>query len=77
MKVFDYYCPECDETIEEFVEHYNTVVFCEVCGKAKVKLVGNTNFKLDGTDPAYATEWDRWAKRHEKAAKVARMKEDE
>ena len=41
---------------------------CPECGATCGKVITPPRFILDGTDPAYPTAWDRWAKDHERSA---------
>lgn len=68
IKVFDFLCTHCNRVEEKFTVD-DVVSHCSLCGKEETKLITSMNFKLDGTDPSYTTEWDRWAKVHEKEAK--------
>lgn len=71
MPIFDFWCESCNETIEIFCKA-DFEAHCEKCGHPLAKMITKSHFKLDGTDPAYPTAWDTWAKRHEKMAKVGR-----
>jgi hypothetical protein len=69
MLIFDFHCDTCNETKELFLKQ-NITPICEKCGNLMTKLITKSQFKLDGTDPAFPTEWDKWAKRHEQRAKL-------
>jgi len=69
MRVFDFLCPKCNRVEEKFVESWDSEGICRICEGPEIKLISSLNFKLDGTDPAYPTEWDRWARIHEQEAK--------
>ncbi len=40
---------------------------CSWCGDLMQRIISGTSFKLDGTDPAFPTAYDKWARQHEKA----------
>lgn len=69
MPIFDYYCKSCDE-VTETIAKPEDMLTCNACGTPLKRLITGTSFRLDGTDPDFPTEWDRWAKRHEKLAKT-------
>ena len=78
MKVYDYKCGVCLHTEEHFVVNSDIrTVTCRQCGAEARRMIPRPRFMLDGTDPAYPTAWDRWAKDHEKRGKEANAKAEE
>jgi len=66
MIILDFDCPECGNVEERFVPSETQTVKCKVCDADAKRIISGTSFRLDGTDPAYPTAWDKWAKQHEK-----------
>jgi hypothetical protein len=62
----DFKCKSCGTTQEALVPSIVNIRLCQ-CGMWADRVISGTNFRLDGTDPAYPTAWDKWAKQHEKA----------
>lgn len=65
MIILDFQCAH-GHTHEHFVPSDTQVVKCTSCHRNATRIISGTSFKLDGTDPAFPTAWDRWAKQHEK-----------
>lgn len=64
--IFDYHCSFCGEKFERFVKSSDKdSIECPDCHKLAKRVVSPPHFKLDGTDPAFPTAYDRWAKQHE------------
>lgn len=74
--MYDFRCSECSQTFETFARIEETSGFCPDCGALARRLISTPRIALDGTDPAFTTEWDRWAKKHEQAAKRAYARDD-
>jgi len=66
MIILDFRCAH-GHTQENFVPSDTQVVGCKTCGHNAKRIISGTSVKLDGTDPAYPTAGDKWAKQHEKA----------
>ena len=63
----DFKCTQCGIVIEHLVS-FDTISLPCACGSRDARrIISGTNFKLDGTDPAFPTAWDKWATQHEKA----------
>jgi hypothetical protein len=66
--LFDFECDTCDVISEQFVTSNVHNISCTFCIAGEMhRVISGTSFKLDGTDPAYPTAYDKWAKQHEKA----------
>jgi hypothetical protein len=69
--LFDFTCDACGITEEKMVTSNVFEYKCSYClekqGGMMTRVISGTNFKLDGTDPAFPTAYDRWGKQHEKA----------
>ena len=66
MIILDFQCANGHRQ-ERFVPSDTQTVRCKDCERVAKRIISGTSFKLDGTDPAFPTAWDRWAKQHEKA----------
>lgn len=65
--LLDFKCKGCQRTEEHLVAGWTQRILCKYCGAFTHRVISGTNFKLDGTDPAFPTAWDKWATQHEKA----------
>ena len=74
--LYDFYCSKCKQTFEAFAKMKEMQKECPGCGAKAGRSLSVPHFKLDGTDPAYSTAWDKWAKQHEDAAKRAYKRDD-
>lgn len=78
MKVYDYMCEHCCVVHEHFVKDSEVrTVKCRECGNTAHRMIPRPRFQLDGTDPAYPTAWDKWAKDREVKAKQANKQAEE
>ena len=64
--VLDFECTVCDKVAEHLVPSDTQEHSCS-CGQDAKRIISGTSFKLDGTDPAFPTAFDRWARQHETA----------
>lgn len=49
MPIFDYYCKNCDTTVEKMVKSSDVVIECDKCHKPANKVTPNKmSFKLKG-----------------------------
>jgi len=71
----DFYCPACDETREKLVDNMATKVACH-CGADMVKIMATPNIRLDGTDPAFPSAYDRWATIREQKSHLAKRNKE-
>ena len=69
MRVFNIRCECCQHTWEDMVEDFDTTLSCKYCSKTAHPILTGCNFSLDGTDPAFPTANERWAKDHERRAR--------
>ena len=76
MILYDFYCSKCHHGFEAFAKIKQTRVECPQCGGPAGRCVSLPRIKLDGTDPAFSTAYDQWARVHEQAAKVAYKRDD-
>lgn len=76
MILYDFYCRKCHQTFEGLAKIKQTVKECPTCGGNAGRVLTAPRIKLDGTDPAFQTAYDRWAKVHEDAAKRAYKRDD-
>ena len=66
MPTFDYLCPTCDTTQEEFVTFAESdKIKCDECGSKTDKQISTPKIHLDGSDPNFVAAHDRWVKEHE------------
>lgn len=76
MILYDFKCRDCGESFEGFAKISEREKDCPNCGGVAARQVSTPRIGLDGTDPAFPTAWDRWAKQHEDAAKRAYQRDD-
>lgn len=70
MKVInDFYCSVCDEVRERYVDSAATAVECH-CGANMVKKMSTPRIRLDGTDPAFPSAYDNWARVREQNNRI-------
>lgn len=73
-KRFDFECKSCREIFEEWgnwdINNLPASIKCTKCGNLSNRIISPVRFKLDGTDPAYSTEWDKWEKRRKQKIKL-------
>lgn len=78
---YDFECSQCKEVFEEWVDgpinEPVKPVPCKECGAEAHKTITPVRFALDGTDPAFPTEWDKWAKRREQKIKLEKKQSEE
>ena len=66
----DFKCPTCNNVFEAWVNFSAPdPVRCPDCEFPSNRLITGGNFSLDGTDLAFPTSADKWAKRHRNANK--------
>lgn len=73
-KIFEYWCHNCEQIFEAMAHNNLETKYCDFCGMPGKVTISPVRFRLDGTDPSFPTEWDRWAKRHEEKAKQEERK---
>lgn len=73
--MFDFKCEEGHIT-ERLVGYETTEVECSVCSKVAKRIVSPVRISLDGTDPVYVVAHEKWAKKHEEAAKIERKRSE-
>jgi len=71
MKLFDFRCQTCRYKWEAVAVDENSEEFCPKCSDIAQPIISSVNFRLNGADPAFPTASERWAKRHERAAREA------
>lgn len=67
----DFRCQSCGNLDESLENRETTSISCKVCGGPAQRVLTAPVFHLDGSDPGYPTAYDKWAKDHEKAAKIS------
>lgn len=67
--IFDFRCPD-GHTKERNVPSDTRTVTCDTCGKDAQRIISGGFVKLPGWDPGYPGAYDKWARDHEKRAKV-------
>jgi len=60
-RLFDFLCMDCEEVTEKLVDTNIREIECFCGGRAK-RQVSMPTVKLDGTDPSFPGEYDRWAR---------------
>lgn len=71
MPLFEYKCPQCLYVSE----HMSTVSErkkprnCKKCGSEASFITSAPTVSLDGTDPGFPGEYDKWARLHENHGK--------
>jgi len=77
LVLFDHECTGCGHTFEELVDRdHPETVKCPKCDQFHVRRL-ITGGRIDpslGTDPAFPTMYDAWARKHEQAAKIERKR---
>lgn len=73
MILYDFNCPKHGR-FERMAPSGAKVAECPECGAVCRKVLTVPKFHLDGTDPAYSTAWDKWARDHERSAARANAK---
>lgn len=68
-KLFDYWCQKCENEFEALAHNNDEVKYCDYCGTPGKAIITPVRFRLDGTDPAFPTEWDKWDKRRQEKIK--------
>ena len=76
MILYDFWCKHCKASFEAFAKIKEMRKDCPHCGKPAGRCLSTPRIKLDGCDPAFSTEWDKWAKKHEQAARIADKRDD-
>ena len=74
--LYDFYCNKCQTGFEAFAKMKQMDTTCPNCGATAGRCLSTPRICLDGTDPAFSTAWDKWAKNHEDAAKRAYKRDD-
>lgn len=74
--LYDFYCSHCEASYEALAKVKEMYKECPRCGKMGGRCLSVPRIKLDGTDPAFSTAYDKWAKTHEQAAKIAHKRDD-
>lgn len=72
-KIFEFWCPNCESSFEAMAWDNKETKQCS-CGTNSKAIFTPVRSSLDGTDPAFSTEWDLWAKRHEEATRQEERK---
>lgn len=69
MILYEYECAKGHrfEEMQKFVDRDEQVP-CR-CGRLAARVMTTVRFRLDGTDAAFPTAYDRWARIHEQEAK--------
>jgi len=76
MILYDFFCSHCGKTFEAFAKMKEMQKPCLNCGKTCGRCLSTPRIALDGTDPAFSTAYDQWARKHEQAAKIAHKRDD-
>lgn len=71
--LYDFKCPDCKIMQEHFVYSTTHEIACS-CGGTQVRQISAPRIALDGTDPGFPGAYDKWARKHEQAAKKERAK---
>lgn len=71
--MFDFKCEEGHIT-EKYIGYETVEVECSVCSKLASRIVSPVRISLDGSDPVYVSAHEKWAKKHEDAAKAERKR---
>ena len=68
MILYQCECSRCKKQFEELIAYKdrNKHIPCHFCEGYAKRVVTPVRFKLDGTDPAYTTAWDKWERIHRK-----------
>lgn len=71
MILYEFKCEDCEHTFEVLtaLESRHQIEPCPKCGYDSRMVISPVRSQLDGTDPAFSTAWDRWARIHEQEAK--------
>lgn len=75
--LYDFKCPGCGLAFEGLAKCGADAKECPGCGaEAKRVPVAMPHVMLDGTDPAFPSAWDKWARVHEQAHRRAIKRDD-
>jgi len=72
-RLFDFLCHDCGEVSEKLVDTNIREIKC-FCGSQAKRQVSMPTVKLDGTDPGFPGEYDRWARIREDNARIKAKK---
>jgi len=67
-RMYDFKCSQ-EHITEGFVDYETTTILCG-CGEEAKRIISPVRISLDGTDPIYVSAHDKWARKHEQAAKI-------
>ena len=72
-RMFDFLCQDCGEVTEKLVDTNLRSISC-YCGGHSVRQMSMPTVKLDGTDPSFPGEYDRWARIREDNARIKKKR---
>jgi putative FmdB family regulatory protein len=70
-RIYDFKCPQ-GHTSEHLVHYDVHEAQCPVCGETSHRLISAPNIMLEGWSMAFPTAADKWARKHEEGARIAR-----
>lgn len=73
MRLFDFLCDDCSEVTEKLVDANKREIECS-CGGCAKRQISMPTVKLDGTDPSFPGEYDRWARIREDNARIKKSR---
>lgn len=73
-KMFEFLC-ESHGRFDALAYDKDEKRLCPSCGAKCGSVISAVRSHLDGTDPAFPTAWERWAKVHEEKARQEKEKE--
>jgi len=69
LRIYDFKCSN-DHTHEQFVSTAIEEADCPECGEKAKRIISGGNFTLDALSGDYPGATMKWAREHEKAAKI-------
>ncbi|KKN23892.1 hypothetical protein LCGC14_0900340 [marine sediment metagenome] len=66
---FDFRCQKCGEKFAGFVKPDIRITPCN-CGGEGRRLISSPTIALSGTDPAFTTAYDKWARVQQNKRKI-------
>jgi len=66
----DFKCESCGLVHERYADDRDHTDPCPQCGDDAYRIISPVRCKLDGTDPGFPDAYDKWARDHEKRARV-------
>jgi putative FmdB family regulatory protein len=73
-RMYDFTCSHCGHTHERYADENSHTDPCPQCDRDADRIISPVRCKLDGTDPGFPDAYDKWARDHEKQARIERKR---